>query len=120
MSIQAGPQTLLVKVMRNQTNTPTKHKQSVQDTHVEVVFGFLGTEGAAVSHQINKAYCDAAIDVENEVVLLGSGNSLDSDCVVKHLAAREALFDELFDKLDTEIRVVAGLDFVADTGNCIH
>ena len=120
MSIQTGPQTFLVKVMRNQTNTPTKYEQSVQDTHVQVVFGFFGAEGATVSHQINKADCDAAIDVENEVVLLGSSDGLDSDSVVEHLAAREALFDELLDKLHTEIGVVAGLDFMANTGDCAY
>lgn len=97
MSIQTGPQALLVKVMRNQSNTPTKHEQTVEDTHVQVVFGFLGAESATVPHQINKADCDAAIDVKNEIVLLRGSDSLDSDGVVEHLAAREALLDKLFD-----------------------
>ena len=97
MSVKTGSQTLLVKVMRNQANTPTKYEQSVEHTHVQVVLGFLGTEGAAVSHQINKANCDAAIDVENQVILLRGSDGLDSDGVVKHFAAGEALFDEFFD-----------------------
>lgn len=83
--------------MRNQTNTSTKHEQSVEDAHGQIVFGFLGTEGAAISHQINKADCNAAIDVENEIVLLGGSDSLDSDGVVEHLAAGETLLDEFFD-----------------------
>ena len=97
MSVQTGPKTFLVKVMRNQANTPTKHEQAIEDTHIHVVFGFLGTEGPAVPHQINKADCDAAVDIENEVVLLRRSDGLNSNGVVEHLAAREALLDELFD-----------------------
>ena len=83
--------------MRNQTNAPAQHEQSVKNTHVQIVFGFLRTEGAAIPHQIYKADCDTAINVENEVVLLGGSDGLDSDGVVEHLAAGEALLDELFD-----------------------
>lgn len=97
MSIQTGPQTLLVKVMRDQTDTPSKHEQAVEDTHVHVVFGFLGAEGTAIPHQINEADSDAAIDVENEIVLLRCSDSLDSNSIVEHLAAGKALLDELFD-----------------------
>lgn len=117
MSVQTGPQTLLVKVMRDQTDTPTEHEQAVEDTHVHVVFGFLGAEGTAVPHQIDEADGDAAVDVENEIILLRCSDGLDGNSVVEHLAAGKALLDEFFDELDTEIGIIAGLDFVTDTGD---
>ena len=117
MSIQTSPQTLLVKIMRDQTDTPTKHEQAIEDTHVHVVFSFLGAKGTTVPHQINKADCDAAIDIENEIILFGRRDGLNGNGVVEHLAVRKVLVDELFDQLDTEIGIVAGLDFVADTGD---
>lgn len=105
MSVQAGPQPLLVEVMRDETDTPAEHEETVEDTHAEVVFGLLGAKGTAVAEEIDEADGNAAVDVEDEVVLLGRGHRLDGDGVVEHLAAGEALLDELFDKLDTEIRV---------------
>ena len=97
MPVQTGPQTLLVKVMRDQTDTPTEHEQAVKDAHVHVVLGFLGAKGTAIPHQIDKADGDAAVHVENEVVLLRRGDGLDGNGVVEHLAARKVLLDELFD-----------------------
>ena len=105
MSVQARPQPLLIKVMRNETNTPTEHKQTIEDTHAEVILGFLGAEGATVTEEVDEADGDAAVDVEDEIVLFGRGDGLDRDRVVEHFAAGEALLDELFDKLDAEIGV---------------
>jgi len=118
MPIQAGSETLLVKVMCNQTNAPAKDKQSVENTHAEIVFGLFRSEGAAVAHQVNEAHGDTTIDIENQVVFLASSDSLDGDGVIKHLTAWKALLDEFFYKLNAQIRVVAGLDFVADAGDC--
>lgn len=91
--------------MRNETDTATEHEETVEDTHTEVVFGFFGAKGTAVAEEVDEADGHAAVDVEDEVVLLGRSHGLDSNGVVEHLAAGKALLDELFDKLDTEIRV---------------
>lgn len=91
--------------MRNETDTATEHEETVEDTHTEVVFGLFGAEGTAVAEEVDEADGNAAVDVEDEVVLLGRSHGLDSNGVVEHLAAGEALLDELFDKLDTEIGV---------------
>lgn len=115
MSIQASPQALLVQIMCNQADTPPQNKQAVKNTHVEVVLCLFRAEGAAIAEEIHEANGNTAVNVKNKVVLLRRSNGLNSDGVVKHLAAREALVDEFFDKFDTEIRVVARLDLMANT-----
>lgn len=118
MPVQASPQSLLVKIMSNQANAPSQHKQAVQNTHIHVVFGLFGTESAAVAHQIDEADCNTTINVQNEVIFLGRGDGLNSNGVFQHFAVREALLDEFFDQLHTEIGVVAGFNFVANARDC--
>ena len=115
MSVQASAQPLLIEVMGDETDGAAEDEQTVQDTHLEVVLRLLGAEGAAVAHQIHEAHGDGTVNVEDQVVLLGGGDALDGEGVVEHLAAGEALLDELLDELDAEIGVVARLDLVADT-----
>lgn len=117
MPVQASPQPLLVEEMGNQTDASAEHEQTVENTHLEVVLGLLGGESAAVAHEIDEADRNAAVNVENEVVLLGGRHRLDSKGVVEQLGAGEVLLDVLLDELDTEIGVVAGLDPVANTGD---
>ncbi len=117
MSIKPRPQPLLIEIMRNQPNTPTQHEQTVQHAHIEVIFGLFGAESAAVAHEVDEADCDAAVDVEDEIVFFRGSHCLDGDGVVEHLAAGEALLDEFFDEFDAEVRVVARFDFVADSGD---
>lgn len=101
MPIQAGSQTLLVKVMCDQSNASSQNEQTVQDTHVEVVLGFLGAEGSAVTHQVHEADGNTSVNVKDEIVFLGCCHGFDGDGVVEHLAAWESLMDKLFDELDT-------------------
>lgn len=117
MPVQPSPETLLIQEMRNQTNTPTEYEQSVEDAHFEVVFGFLGGEGAAVAEQVDEAYGDAAVDVEDEVVLFGRCDGFNGDGVVEEGGGGEVGLAEFFDERDAEVGVVAGFDAVADTGN---
>lgn len=118
MPVQAGTQPLLIKVMRNQTNRATEHEQAIEHAVVQVVLGLLGGEGAAVAHEVDEADGDAAVDVEDEVVLLGRRDGLDGDGVVEELGGGEVLLAEFLDEGDAEVGVVAGLDAVADTGDC--
>lgn len=117
MPVQTSAQALLVEEVGNQTDRATEHEQTVEDTHLQVVFSLLGRERAAVADKVDKADSNAAVDVEDEVVLLRCCDALDGEGVVEQLAAGEVLLDILLDKLDTEIGVVAGLDPVADTGD---
>ena len=117
MPVEASAQPLLVEEVGNQTDAAAEHEQTVEHTHLEIIFGFFGRKGAAVAHEVDKADGDAAVDVEDEVVLLGGGDLFDGESVVKRLGIWEVLLDELLDKLDTKVRVVAGLDPVADTGD---
>ena len=115
MTVKTSTQTLLIEVMCNKTDRATKNEETVQDTHLHVVLRLFSRESSAVAHQVDEADSNGTIDVENQVILLGSGNGLNGKSVIQHLARWETLLDELLDELDAEIWVVAGLDLVANT-----
>jgi hypothetical protein len=117
MPVKTSPQPLLVKEMGNQTNASAKDEETVEYTHLKVVLGLLVGEGTTVADKVNEAHGNAAVDVENKVVLLRCGHRLDGKSIVEQLRAGEVLLNVLLDELDTEIGVVAGLDSVADTGD---
>lgn len=115
--VQAGPQPLLVEEVGNETDASAEHEQTVENTHLKVVLGLFGRKGTAVAEEINEADSNASVHVENEVVLLGRRHRLNGEGVVEQFGAREVLLNVLLDELDTEIRVVSGLDPVANTGD---
>jgi hypothetical protein len=115
MTVKTSTQTLLVEEVSNKTNASAENEKTVKDTHLEVVLSLLSRESAAVADEINKADGNATVDVENQVILLGSSNSLDSEGVVEKLVAGEVVQDVLLDELDTEIGVVSRLDTVTNT-----
>jgi hypothetical protein len=119
MPVETSAEPLLVKEMGNQTDTSAENEETVEDTHLEIVLGLLVGEGTTVADKVNEADSNAAVDVENEVVLLGCCHRLDGKSVVEQLGAGEVLLDVLLDKLDTKIGVVAGLDPVANTRDYI-
>jgi len=118
VTVQTSPQSLLVEEVGNQTNGTTEHEQTIENTHLEVVLRLFRGEGAAVAEEVDEADGDAAVDIEDEVVLLGGGDGLDGEGVVEEFCGREVLLDEFLDELDAEIGVVAGLDAVTNTGDC--
>lgn len=117
MSVQTSTETLLVEVVGNQTNATAQNEETVKDTHSHVVLNLFAGEGTASAHQVHEADSNATVNVQDKVVLLRGGDRLDGNGVVEQLGAREVLLDELLDKLHTEIRVVAGLDTVTNTGD---
>ena len=118
MPVEASAQALLVEEVGNQTNAAAEHEKTVEHTHLEVVLGLLGAEGARVAEQIDEADGDATVDVQDQVVLLRRRHGLDSERVVEQLGGREGLLAVLLDEGDTEIGVVAGLNTVANTRDC--
>jgi hypothetical protein len=118
VTVQASAQSLLVEVVSNQTDATSENEETVQDTHLEVVLSLLGREGTRVADQVDEADSNTTVNVENQVILLGGCDSLDSNGVVEQLVAGEVLGHVLLDQLNTEIGIVAGLDLVADTGDC--
>jgi len=88
------------------------------ESYLKVVFGFFGGESTAVPQQINEANSNTAIDIENEVILLGGGDTLNCEGIVEELIGWEALLNEFLDELNTQVRVVSGLDPVTDTRDC--
>ena len=85
MPVKTSPQSLLVQEVGNQTDRATQHEQTVEHTHLQVVLSLFRGKGAAIPHQIDEADGDAAVDVENQVVLLRGCHSLDGDGVIKKL-----------------------------------
>lgn len=119
MPVKTGPQPLLVEEVGNQTDRATENEKTVEDTHLEVVLSLLGSECTTVTDEIDEADSNAAVDVQDEVVLLRRCDALNGKGVIEQLCAREVLLDVLLDELDTEIGVVARLDPVTNTGDCI-
>lgn len=117
MSVETSAQSLLVEVVGNQTHAATKNEETVEDTHLHVVLRLLSGESTAVAHEIHEADSNATVDVENEVVLLGGRDSLNSDGIIQQLSAREVLLHVVLDQFNTEIGVVTGLDTVTNSGN---
>jgi len=115
MPVKSSTQPLLVKEMGNQTDASAEDEETVEDTHLQVVFSLLIGEGTTVANEINEADSNATVNVENQVVFLGCCHRLDSERIVEELGAGEVLLDVLLDKFDTEIGVVAGLDPMANT-----
>lgn len=117
MPVEPSPETLLVQEVSNQADTPTQHEETVEHTHLEVVLGLLGAEGAAVAEQVDEADGNATVDVEDKVVLLGGCDRLDGDGVVEEGGAGEVCLAEFLHERNAKIGVVAGLYAVTDTGN---
>lgn len=117
MPVETSPQPLLVEEVSNQTDRATEHEETVEHTHAEVVLSLLRGESTAVADEVHEADGNATVNVENQVILLGSSDALDGKSIVEKLGAGEVLLDELLDELDTEIGVVPRLDPVANTGN---
>lgn len=136
VSVQTSPQSLLIEIMRNQTNRTPENEEAVKDTHLpvmlaghwtsywspinypHVVFSFLSRKSTTVSNQVNEADGNTSINIENQVILFASGDGLDSKGIVQKLVRWKSLKDKFLDKLNTQIRVISGLDLVADTRNC--
>jgi hypothetical protein len=119
MPVKASAQPLLVEEVGNQTDTSAENEETVEHTHLQVVLSLLVGESTTVADKVNKADRNATVNVEDEVVLLRCRYRLDSKRVVEQLGAGEVLLDVLLDELDTKIGVVAGLDPVANTGDCV-
>lgn len=137
MTVEGCPESLLIKVMTDESNASSKNEQSVQGTDLDVLIGFFAGESTAITEQVDEADGDASIDVQDELkrrgievseeprgvnkesetysILLGSGDLLNSQSVVEESVTGEVLGDVLLDELDTQIGVVDALDLVANT-----
>lgn len=115
MAVQRCPQPLLIEVVPDEANGAAKHEQAVESTDFDVLVRLLARECSGIPEEIDEADSNAAIDVEDESILLRRGDLLDGKRVVEQRVRGEVLANVLLDELDTEIRVVDALDLVADT-----
>lgn len=117
MPVQPSPQAFLIQEVRDQTDTPPQDKQTVEHSHVEIIFGFFRRESTAISEEINEADGDAAVNVEDQIVLFGRGHGLNCDGVIEKFGAGKVFVDEIFNQFNAEVGVLARFDAVADTGD---
>jgi hypothetical protein len=93
--------------MGNETDAATQYEQTIEHSHLQIILSLFWGESATVAHQVNEAHSDAAVHVEDKVVLLRCSDALHSESIIKELGAGEVLLHKLFDELDTEIGVVS-------------
>ena len=67
---------------RSQRYKPTR-KPCEAGTNLDVFVRLFRSERTAIAEKINKANGNAAIDIENERVLLRCGDLLDRECVIE-------------------------------------
>ena len=136
MAVERCAEALLVEVVADEADAAAEYEEAVERTnlqitfsqsggqshkaghdgaHLDVLVSLIGGECAAVTEQVDEADGDAAIDVEDERVLLRRGDLLDSERVVEQAVAREVLAHVLLDELNAKVRVVDALDLVTNT-----
>ena len=86
MSVERGAESLLVKVVTNESNRTTEDEETVEGTnlivkefspgatqhahpitHFNILLSFLRVECTTITEQINEADGDATIDVQDEL-----------------------------------------------------
>ena len=117
VAVQRCTETLLVEMVADEADAAPEDEQTVESSNSNVLVCLVSAEGTAVSQEIDEADSNAAIDVENEGVLLGGGDLLDSKSIVEQRVAGEILVNVVLNKLDTQIRVVDTLDLVSNTAD---
>ena len=101
--------------MTNKPNAPSKHKQPVQASNLDILISFFSRERTRISKQVDKADGDASVDVQDKGIFLRCGHFLDGESVIEEGVAGEVLLDVFFDELDTQVRVVHRLNLMANT-----
>ena len=114
MTVKTGAQSLLVEEVGNQTNAAAEDEETVQDPHLEVLFGLLGAESTAVPQQIDETNGHAAVNVQDQVIFLGCCDRLNGNGVVEEFVRGKVLDNKLLNELNTKVGVVSRLDPMAD------
>jgi starvation-inducible outer membrane lipoprotein len=70
MAVEGSPQSLLVEMVTNETDTTTEDKETVQRANLNVFVCLFPSECSTVPKEINEADCDTPIDVENELYII--------------------------------------------------
>ena len=117
VAVQRSAETLLVEMVADEANAAPEDEETVESANADVLVCLLSTKGAAISQEIDETDRNTTIDVEDEGILLGSGDLLDGKGVVEQRVTGEALANVVLDELDTQIGVVDALDLVADTAD---
>ena len=117
VAVQRGAETLLVEMVADEADAAPEDEETVESANADVLVCFISAKGATVSQEIDETDGNAAIDVEDESVLLGSGDLLDGKSVFEQRVTGEVLLNVVLDEFDTQIRVVDALDLVADTAD---
>jgi len=69
MTVQRCPQPLLIQMVADESDTPSKHEQPIQGSNLDVLLGFLRRKCARVTEEIDKADGNATVDIQDELGL---------------------------------------------------
>ena len=112
VSVQSLLESVLVEEVTDETDAASEHEQTVERSHLDVLLCLLERESSARSQQVDEAYADASVDIEDEVGLLLGGELLHAQSEVEHLGRREVLLGELLDDHNANVGVLKRLDLV--------
>eukprot|EP00128_Syssomonas_multiformis_P007856 Colp12_sorted_trinity150504_noHs@35 len=114
VAVQTLLESLLVEVVADETDGAAQNEEAVKSTNINVLLALLRREGSAVTEEIHKHDTDRAVNVQDQVGLLGGCHLLNFKGEVEQRSGGEVLLGVLLDDLNTEIGVVQGLDSVTD------
>lgn len=143
MPVQGLFEQLLIQEVPNESDRSSEDEETVEGASLEVLGRLLLGEGTRAVEEIAEGGGDASVDVEDERVLLGGGDVLDTESVVhggtgkrwerkrrrvsyysskprgrtKDSLGGEGVVNKVLEELDSEIGVGLGLDLVTDTGD---
>lgn len=112
--VQTLLQPLLVQVVTNETNASSEDKHPVERSGLDVRLGLVFGEAATVSKKIDKADRDAAVHVQDQVRFLTCGDTLRLKSIVQHSCLGEVVLGKLLHQGHALVRVVDGLNPVAN------
>jgi hypothetical protein len=70
MAVEWRSESLLVKMVTNETNATTKDEEAVQRANLNIFICLFPGECSAITEKVNKADCYATVDVENELDII--------------------------------------------------
>ena len=117
VAVQWCSQPLLIQVVSNETDTPSKNEQAIESSDLNVLIGFFRSECTRVTEQVDEADGNAAVNIQDECILLRGCDLLNSEGIIQKTVAGEVLRHVLLDELDAQIRVVYALYLVANTAD---
>lgn len=83
VAVQALLKPLLIQVVSDESGAATQYEEAVDGADGDVFLGLFRCEAARIAHQIDEGHADDAVDVEDQIGLLGRGDLFDFEGVLE-------------------------------------